>query len=124
MQVTLLLAMLGAVIPGSAFGEEGLFWTIVLIGRTILGVGVGGIYPLSAVKSAEGSTDNAKKGKRVGMAFFGQAVGQASMYVVALVLISVINSSVIAAWIPQCRFRMLFILGALPAAIVFLMNMR
>jgi hypothetical protein len=36
---------------------------------------VGGIYPLSAVKSAEGSAAGENKLKRVGKAFFWQTPG-------------------------------------------------
>ena len=53
-QVTLSFTVLGAVIPALAFGSSGSIYGTVLLGRLLLGVGVGGIYPLSAVSSAEG----------------------------------------------------------------------
>eukprot|EP00913_Durusdinium_trenchii_P024799 g23275.t1 len=65
MQVTLSFTVLGAVIPALAFGSSGSIYGTVLLGRLLLGVGVGGIYPLSAVSSAEGCEDASEKGKHV-----------------------------------------------------------
>ncbi|CAK9048848.1 unnamed protein product [Durusdinium trenchii] len=118
MQVTLSFTVLGAVIPALAFGSSGSIYGTVLLGRLLLGVGVGGIYPLSAVSSAEGCEDASEKGKHVAQAFFFQSVGVLAPYLVAMLLLTVISSPSPAPWVPELQFRLLFALGAAPALLV------
>ena len=77
----------------------------------MLGLGVGGIYPLSAVSSAEGCHEGSAKGKHVAQAFFFQTVGQVAPYLVAMLLLVLFQPSTPAAWVPQLQFRLLFALG-------------
>jgi PHS family inorganic phosphate transporter-like MFS transporter len=76
MLVTQALTVAGAL--GSAvlpWGSAGTVYAVICACRFILGVGVGGIYPLSAVKSAEGSSAGENRLRRVGRAFFWQTPG-------------------------------------------------
>lgn len=88
----------------SAFSPN-IIWLIVF--RFILGVGIGGDYPVSAVLMSEYA--NAKdRGKLVGMVFSMQAVGLVLGPVVALTLLSA-GTGTDLAW------RIMLGLGALPA---------
>eukprot|EP00929_Paragymnodinium_shiwhaense_P018390 TRINITY_DN12892_c0_g1_i3.p1 TRINITY_DN12892_c0_g1~~TRINITY_DN12892_c0_g1_i3.p1 ORF type:complete len:496 (-),score=78.13 TRINITY_DN12892_c0_g1_i3:759-2246(-) len=124
MNITLALTICGAVIPALAFGNNDSYYAVVCLGRLVLGMGVGGIYPLSAVASAESSRNAENRGKRVGKAFFWQQVGSALPYLVAVALVSVVNPSPAAEWAPQFQFRVLFAAGAIPAAIVLVASLR
>ena len=54
MAFTLSLVVLGAVLSAAApTGGPVKIYTAIIISRFILGIGVGGIYPLSATKAAE-----------------------------------------------------------------------
>jgi MFS family permease len=55
--------------------------------RLLLGVGVGGMYPLSASHSAEGSGTEEGAASRVGWAFFWQTPGSMAPYAVALLML-------------------------------------
>eukprot|EP00927_Polykrikos_kofoidii_P003732 TRINITY_DN11507_c0_g1_i2.p1 TRINITY_DN11507_c0_g1~~TRINITY_DN11507_c0_g1_i2.p1 ORF type:complete len:474 (+),score=44.57 TRINITY_DN11507_c0_g1_i2:69-1490(+) len=122
MRVTLGLTMLGSLIPAAAIGPPNLFYGIICLGRVILGIGVGGICPLSAVLSAEGSQDEAR-GNRVGKATFWQTPGAIAPYVVSMVLLKIFDPAVHAEWVPEVQFRVLFALGAVPAGVVFLASL-
>mmetsp|Transcript_52718 Transcript_52718/g.160242 ORF Transcript_52718/g.160242 Transcript_52718/m.160242 type:complete len:498 (-) Transcript_52718:8-1501(-) len=119
MQVTTALAALGALIPACAAGPPGAVYGVLCLGRFVLGVGVGGIYPLSAVHSAESSGSRSGRGSRVSWAFFWQSPGGIAPYALAMVLFAAIRPEPAAAWAPQLEFRLLFALGMLPAAVVF-----
>ncbi|CAE8641871.1 unnamed protein product [Polarella glacialis] len=124
LQVTLVFTVLGALIPACAFGDGNSLYGILCFGRLVLGIGVGGIYPLSAVHSAEGCDDHAGRGKRVAQAFFFQSVGVIAPYVVCMLLLAVLKPATPADWVPQLQFRLLFALGAVPAAVVFFASLR
>ncbi|CAE7340332.1 PHT1-6 [Symbiodinium sp. CCMP2592] len=118
MQVTLAFTVLGSLIPACAFGSSNTTYAVVCIGRLVLGIGVGGTYPLSAVSSAEGCEESLSRGKHVGQAFFLQQFGQLAPYLVAMLLLALFQPSTPAEWVPQLQFRLLFALGAVPALVV------
>lgn len=120
MRLTLMMAALGAVIPACAAGDPNLVYGLVCFGRLILGVGVGGIYPLAAVSSAEGAGSTQNKGKTVAGAFFWQTPGVLAPYVLALILFKFIEPEPPQEWVPQMEFRLLFALGVVPGLIVFI----
>ena len=92
---------------GSALSPS--YW--VLIGfRFVLGFGVGGDYPVSAVMVSE-YANRKDRGKLVGMVFGTQALGLIIGPLIALALLGA-GASNDTAW------RVLFALGALPAAAV------
>ncbi|ACU53293.1 major facilitator superfamily MFS_1 [Acidimicrobium ferrooxidans DSM 10331] len=99
------LMVLGAV--ASAFSPS-LIWLLVF--RFILGLGVGGDYPMSAVLMTEYANVRSR-GRLVGLVFSMQALGTVAGYVVALALLSAgVNHDL--AW------RLMLGLGAVPAAAV------
>jgi PHS family inorganic phosphate transporter-like MFS transporter len=78
---TLLLASLGA--AGSAlfsFGSPTSIYAVIICFRFILGIGAGGVYPLSATKAAEDSSSGGGKVNSLesAKAFFWQAPGAMS----------------------------------------------
>lgn len=119
MRLTLIMAALGAVIPACAVGDPNVVYGLVCIGRLILGVGVGGIYPLAAVSAAEGAGSTENKGKTVASAFFWQTPGVLAPYVLALIMFKFIDPEPPKEWVPQLEFRLLFALGVIPGLIVF-----
>ncbi|MGE5285674.1 MAG: MFS transporter [Micromonosporaceae bacterium] len=129
---TLLAAFLGAFVFGriaDVIGRKRVYWLVaaimvagaigsalaptfwVLIGfRFLLGVGIGGDYPVSAVLMSEYS-NRKDRGKLVGMVFSTQALGLIVGPLIALALLGA-GSGPDAAW------RTMLALGAVPAAAV------
>ena len=97
----------------SAFAPDLVF---LLIFRFILGIGVGGDYPMSAVLMSEFSNRN-NRGKLVGLVFSMQALGTVAGYIAGLTLLG--------AGVPNgITWRLLLGLGALPAAAVIMLRRR
>lgn len=92
-------AILSAISPS-------LIWLLVF--RFILGIGVGGDYPMSAVLMSEFSNTK-NRGKLVGLVFAMQALGTVAGYVVALALLA-------AKVNPDIAWRLMLGVGAIPAA--------
>jgi PHS family inorganic phosphate transporter-like MFS transporter len=109
--------LVAAIMIAGALGSalSGSFW--VLIGfRFVLGVGVGGDYPVSAVMVSE-YANRKDRGKLVGMVFGTQALGLVVGPLIALALLgSGVSDDV--AW------RVLLALGAVPAAAVIYLRCR
>ena len=104
----MIVGALGAALSGS-------FW--VLIGfRFLLGLGVGGDYPVSAVMVSE-YANRKDRGKLVGMVFGTQALGLIIGPLVALALLGSGTSNDVA-------WRVLLALGAVPAAAVIYLRCR
>ena len=97
----------------SAFAPD-LIW--LLIFRFVLGIGVGGDYPMSAVLMSEFSNRN-NRGKLVGLVFSMQALGTVAGYIAGLALLG--------AGVPDgITWRLLLGLGAIPAATVIVLRRR
>jgi PHS family inorganic phosphate transporter-like MFS transporter len=109
--------LVAAIMIAGALGSalSGSFW--VLIGfRFLLGFGVGGDYPVSAVMVSE-YANRKDRGKLVGMVFGTQALGLVVGPLIALALLgSGVSDDV--AW------RVLLALGAVPAAAVIWLRCR
>ncbi len=86
----------------------------MIIWRTIMGFGIGGDYPLSAVIMSE-YANRENRGKMVGMVFSGQALGFLFGPIVCLTLLA---AGVSHEW----TWRIALGLGALPAAAVILLR--
>jgi MFS transporter, PHS family, inorganic phosphate transporter len=99
------IMIIGAVTSALATG----FWFLV-IARFILGLGIGGDYPVSAVLMSE-YANRKDRGRLVGLVFSMQAIGLIVGPLVALVLLSSGISG-------NLTWRLLLGLGALPAAAV------
>jgi PHS family inorganic phosphate transporter-like MFS transporter len=91
----------------SAFSPN-VIWLVVF--RFILGIGVGGDYPMSAVLMSE-FANRRQRGRLVGLVFSMQALGTVGGYVAGLALVST-GMSTDYVW------RILLALGAVPAAAV------
>jgi MFS transporter, PHS family, inorganic phosphate transporter len=98
---------------GSALSQS--FWMLIAF-RFVLGVGVGGDYPVSAVMVSE-YANRKDRGKLVGMVFGTQALGLIVGPLIALALLGS-GASNDTAW------RILLGLGALPAAAVVYLRSR
>ncbi|MGH8981829.1 MAG: MFS transporter, partial [Acidimicrobiales bacterium] len=97
----------------SAFAP-GLIWLLAF--RFVLGIGVGGDYPMSAVLMSEFSNRH-NRGKLVGLVFAMQALGTMAGYIAGLALLG--------AGVPDgITWRLLLGLGAIPAAAVIVMRRR
>ncbi|MGH9082371.1 MAG: MFS transporter, partial [Acidimicrobiales bacterium] len=97
----------------SAFAPD-LIW--LLASRLVLGLGVGGDYPVSAVLMSELSNRH-NRGKLVGLVFSMQALGTVTGYVAGLALLG--------AGVPGgITWRLLLGLGAVPAAAVIYLRRR
>jgi MFS transporter, PHS family, inorganic phosphate transporter len=130
--VTLLASFLGAVAFGriaDVLGRKRVYWAVAVImvvgalgsalapnfgllvgARFVLGVGVGGDYPVSAVLMSEWA-NRKERGKLVSMVFATQAIGLIIGPLVALSLLGVGTSHELA-------WRIMLGLGAVPAAAV------
>ncbi len=98
---------------GSALSQS--FWVLIAF-RFLLGFGVGGDYPVSAVMVSE-YANRKDRGKLVGMVFGTQALGLIVGPLVALALLGS-GASDDVAW------RVLLALGAVPAAAVIYLRCR
>ena len=98
---------------GSALSPS--FWVLIAF-RFLLGFGVGGDYPVSAVLMSE-YANRKDRGKLVGMVFATQALGLIVGPLIALALLGAGTSNDIA-------WRVLLGLGAVPAAAVIYLRRR
>jgi MFS transporter, PHS family, inorganic phosphate transporter len=98
---------------GSALSQS--FWVLIAF-RFVLGFGVGGDYPVSAVMVSE-YANRKDRGKLVGMVFGTQALGLIVAPLIALTLLGA-GVSNDTAW------RVLLALGAVPAAAVIYLRCR
>ncbi len=105
------IMILGAL--GSTFSPD-LTWLVV--SRFVLGLGIGGDYPVSAVLMSEYS-NRKDRGRLVGLVFAMQAVGLVVGPLVALILL---QSGISQA----LTWRLLLALGAVPAAAVVVLRIR
>ena len=132
MLVTLSFVVLGALGSGLAsWGSDDAVFSVICFCRLIVGVGVGGIYPLSATSSSEAKSEvtddtdsvlREEAADRVGYSFFWQMPGQFAPYVVALILIAFHDKW--GSFSTGAQFRLIYALGAIPAAAVLLLQWR
>ncbi|PHJ19352.1 major facilitator family protein [Cystoisospora suis] len=116
MVFTLFLVFVGALLSSVCPWGSGVSVLIIMgIFRFLLGVGSGGVYPLSAVSAAEGAgTDKSEdRSMRVSWTYSMNVPGIMAPYVVALILWSCTND------VNVC-FRVLLAFGAIPALLIWL----
>lgn len=114
---TLFLVAFGALGSSVLSWGSALSVTVVMgVFRFVLGMGSGGVYPLSAVTAAEGSTSEKQDDRclRVSWAYSMNVPGILFPYVLALLLWWSTDHSV------EASFRVLLGFGALPAFLVWL----
>mmetsp|Transcript_48643 Transcript_48643/g.135944 ORF Transcript_48643/g.135944 Transcript_48643/m.135944 type:complete len:490 (+) Transcript_48643:86-1555(+) len=104
-----------------SWGPPQVVWGIIAASRFILGVGVGGNYPLSAAKAAEAAPASLKDAvAKTGAAFFWQGPGACAPYLLALGLLHLPHR----AGVTSLQFRTLFALGAIPAFVVLIASIQ
>ena len=118
--LTLVLIIGGAFLSSAAWDYETepstSVYASIILARFVLGVGVGGVYPLSATaafedtREGESAHERARGVVRAAWGLFWQMPGQAAVYVVALVLVGTDSLT----W--TIRARLLLLSGAVPAA--------
>ncbi|NMP21349.1 MFS transporter [Sulfobacillus harzensis] len=109
----LVAIIIGAGALASAFSPN-IIW--LLVARFIMGVGIGGDYPMSAVMTSE-YANTKDRGKLVGMVFSMQAAG--------LVVGPIVAITLLASGIPDALvWRLMLGFGAIPALAVVVMRMR
>lgn len=111
MSVATLGSVMSAIIP---HGSATLVYLAIILCRFLVGVGLGGVYPLSATKASEdgGSADGNKVDSiTAAKAFFWQMPGIMSPYVVAYFIVADNQLTVDASW------RLLLGFGSVPAGI-------
>lgn len=95
-------------------------YTIMAIGRFLLGIGVGGKYPLAATISQESEQGDENRSYEVAKGFFWQTPGAMLPYVVGMLLLSVFGHQHHGANFPvatSIQFRLLLGIGAIPIMI-------
>lgn len=116
--VTNCLVVFGALASALlTWGEPAILYGFLVLWRLLLGIGVGGNYPLSAAKaSSTGTVEEAVS--KAGRAFFWQGPGALAPYFIGWVLLHMDASDGITSF----QFRFIMGLGAIPAcAIVYFM---
>ena len=98
---------------GSAFSQS--FWMLIAF-RIVLGVGVGGDYPVSAVMVSE-YANRRDRGRLVGMVFGTQALG---LIIGPLIALALLGSGASSGTV----WRVLLGLGAVPALVVIYLRCR
>lgn len=105
------LMVLGAL--ASAFAPD---LTVLIAARFVLGLGVGGDYPISAALASE-YANRADRGRMVALVFSMQAVG--------LVVGPAVGLGLVAAGLPDwLSWRLMLGLGAVPAALIIYLRAR
>ncbi|KAF4039532.1 Sugar (and other) transporter [Phytophthora infestans] len=122
MIATCVLLIVGSILCTVAYGGSGssTLWFLV-VARIILGIGIGGEYPLAASSSAEDSTNSAERNTRVATTFSLQGVGQVVAAILGNLLVEALadgkpgensDSRLETVW------RLLFAIGCIPAIVI------
>ena len=107
---TLCLAFVGALFSAILpMGDATTVYVVIILCRFLLGVGVGGVYPLSAIKAAEDNSYDGRKPNAVESAksFFWQSPGAMAPWFVAYCLTYSGSST-------ETKWRLILGLGAIP----------
>ena len=127
MMCTLSFVVFGALGSGLlSWGSDNSVFAVITACRLLVGIGVGGIYPLSAASSSEAKGEEEEHdtasmireqtAARVGWSFFWQVPGSLAPYLVSLILLGIHSDN--DGFDTNVQFRIMFALGAVPAAIV------
>ncbi|GLE02932.1 hypothetical protein PINS_up022387 [Pythium insidiosum] len=122
MIITCMLLIFGGILCTCAYGgsPEGTLWFLV-IARGLLGVGIGGEYPLAASSTAEDATNVQDRNKRVALTFSLQGVGSLTAAILGNLLVQALadhDKDMNSKQRLEIVWRLLFGLGVLPACIV------
>ncbi|GMF82254.1 unnamed protein product [Phytophthora fragariaefolia] len=122
MIATCVLLIVGSILCTAAYGGDAsaTLWFLV-VARVVLGIGIGGEYPLAASSSAEDSTSSAERNTRVATTFSLQGVGQVVAAILGNLLVEALadgkpgensDSRLETVW------RLLFAIGCVPALVI------
>lgn len=130
MQLTLALSILGALasffaVPISGDSTPVSVFTFISITRFVLGLGVGGVYPLAATMSQE-SSDDKNRGRNTALVFSMQGVGSVLVPLIGFLLIKIFGTpaeragddSSMYGFGVGIQWRLLLGLGALPGILL------
>merc|ERR550532_310715 len=110
--VTNALTVVGALVSALlSLGPAEEVWRVIMLGRFVLGAGVGGNYPLSAAKAVEHAPTAAEAVGKAAASFFWQTPGAMAPYLLGLLLLLLPARD----GVTQLQFRTLLGAGALPA---------
>lgn len=130
MILTNVLTVLGSI--GSAactFGDPTTVYAVMMACRFIIGVGVGGKYPLAASMRSEGNSDEIQTSSKSGVStevakgFFWQTPGAILPYLLALGVLGAggyKGDTHLPREFNECFFRILLALGAIPSIVVII----
>jgi len=129
LRLTMMLSVFGALlsafaVPFSSDNQASIF-TVISITRLIMGVGVGGVYPLAATIAAE-SSDDANRGRAVSLVFSMQGVGTLLVPLVGMLFLYSLGDYQTRAdqnlSLPGITWRLILGVGALPGLILLLVT--
>jgi len=92
LQLTMAMSILGALISAFAVpitDDKSSIFTFLIITRGILGVGVGGVYPLSATIASESATDEKSRGTSTALVFSMQGVANLLVPLLGMLLVAI-----------------------------------
>ncbi|KAF4316159.1 hypothetical protein G195_009872 [Phytophthora kernoviae 00238/432] len=120
MIATCFLLIFGGILCTVSYGgsAKGTLWFLV-VARFVLGIGIGGEYPLAASSTAEDATSVSERNTRVALTFSLQGVGSLTAAMLGNLLVEALaNSDVNDPGRLEIVWRLLFGLGVIPACIV------
>jgi len=127
--LTNLFTALGALCSAfCSWGPATTVYTVITISRFVLGVGVGGKYPLAGTVSSEGKSakkSQAKSALEIAFGFFWQTPGTMLPYAIGMVFLAATklkDVSTVPYFDASVGFRIILGLGALPALIVVILT--
>lgn len=123
--LTMVMSIAGALVSAFAVPlnprDPTTVFIFLSIARFILGVGVGGVYPLAATVAAEGSS-SANRGRSVALVFSMQGVGQLLVPLVGMVCLYMFGDGVTSTKtmmnVKGLSWRLILGLGALPGILL------
>lgn len=123
LQLTMILSILGAIVSAFAVplnsSDQSSVFTFLTITRFVLGLGVGGVYPLAATISAE-SARNERRGRNVSLVFSMQGIGTLLVPVLGTIILKLSGAPDQRAEkvMPNISWRLILGLGALPGVLL------
>jgi len=126
LQLTMMLSIFGALVSAFAFPLNSSYrpsvFTFLSISRFVLGIGVGGVYPLAATIAAESSTQNTNRGRAVSIVFSMQGIGTLLVPLVGMAALYGFGTpedrTALGTPVPGLAWRFILGIGALPGIIL------
>jgi len=117
---------LGAVLCAAAsWGDSDDVYGALIGYRFLMGIGIGGKYPLASTIRAEGTSSGEHRATEVAKGFFWQTPGVIAPYLLGWILVASFGSEkngVDYRDVTELQFRILFGVGALPSGLVIILT--